>query len=213
MRTADSLQTSPTLIRSLAAPGNEEAWTVFVGRYSPLILQHCRASGLRDFDAEEVRSRVLLKLVRALAGLRYDPARTFRGYLRTVVNSALIGYWRERNRPGSTGSGCPDVSRKIDSVEMPDSLDELGVALEEDVTARLRLIEQAVERVRSTVKTDTWRAYWLTAIEDRTAPEAALELDKSVGAIYMAKHRVAALLIAEGKALAGRETANHGERP
>ena len=213
MRQADSLQTSPTLLRSLATPGNEAAWTTFVDRYSPLILRHCRAGGLRQADAEEVRSRVLFKLIKALASIRYDPTRTFRGYLRTVVHTVLIGYWNEQNLPGAKGSGCPEISSRLDSVAMPTSLDELGETLEDDVTSRLRMIEAVVERVRCAVKPDTWQAYWLTAIEGQTAADAGTALGKSVGAIYMAKHRVAAMLGAEGRVLVEHALPNREELP
>lgn len=191
--------TSPTLLAALAGPADEAAWRTFVDRYAPLVLDHCRQAGLRAADAEEVRDRVLAKLVTALARMRYDPARSFRGYLRAVVRSAAAGYWKEQGRPGATGLGGDDP--------LPDGpaavgADALGEAVDAAVSAQLELVARVVARVRRAVRPDTWQAYWQTAVDGVAAPAVARELGKSVGAVYMARHRVAGLLAAEGKALA-----------
>ena len=194
--------TCPTLLAALAGPTDEAAWRTFVDRYGPLVLAHCRRAGLRAADAEEVRDRVLAKLVTALARLRYDPARSFRGYLRVVVRSAAAGYWKERGRPGATGLGG---HHRLPDRPAADRADALGEAVEEAVSARLELVARAVCRVRRAVRSATWRAYWRTAVDGVPAPAVARELGRSVGAVYMARHRVAGLLAAEGEALARGE--------
>jgi RNA polymerase sigma-70 factor (ECF subfamily) len=44
--------------------------------------------------------------------------------------------------------------------------------------------------VRGDVEPETWRAFELTVIENRSIDEAAVELDKSVGTIYAARSRI-----------------------
>jgi len=44
--------------------------------------------------------------------------------------------------------------------------------------------------VRGDVELETWRAFELTVIENRTIDEAAAELDKPVGTIYAARSRI-----------------------
>src|SRR4051794_3786436 len=72
MSTPDAPSTSSGLLRLLAA-ADEAAWMTFVERYSPLIDDTCRAARLRQADIDEVRSRVLYGLVRALQNFQYDP--------------------------------------------------------------------------------------------------------------------------------------------
>jgi RNA polymerase sigma-70 factor (ECF subfamily) len=44
--------------------------------------------------------------------------------------------------------------------------------------------------VRDRFEDSSWRAFWLTAVEGKAAPEAARALGLTVGAVYTAKSRV-----------------------
>jgi RNA polymerase sigma-70 factor (ECF subfamily) len=44
--------------------------------------------------------------------------------------------------------------------------------------------------VRRDVEPETWRAFELTVIENRSIDEAAVEIDKPVGTIYAARSRI-----------------------
>lgn len=189
MSATSSPPTSPTLLRLLAVAGSEAAWEAFVAAYSPVILAHARRAGLSDADAEEVRSRVLVKLVAALRTLRYDPARSFRGYLRAAVRTAVADWWAEHD--GLTELPDPD--------RLPAPMGELGDLLDDRLSARLAMAGRVLERVQRLVRPDNWRAYWRTAIDGVPAAEVADELGKTVGAVYQAKHRVAGLLRQEGQ--------------
>ena len=46
------------------------------------------------------------------------------------------------------------------------------------------------EMVRGDVEPDTWRAFEMTVVENRSIDEAAVELDKPVGTIYAARSRI-----------------------
>ena len=46
------------------------------------------------------------------------------------------------------------------------------------------------ELVRGDVEPETWRAFELTVIENRSIDAAAVELDKPVGTIYAARSRI-----------------------
>jgi DNA-directed RNA polymerase specialized sigma24 family protein len=72
----------------------------------------------------------------------------------------------------------------------------------EEPGASLVLVHQAEEAqsaVRSRVDPETWRAYWMVAIEDRPIREAAESLGKSYTAIYNGYKRVDRMLRAEGE--------------
>ena len=55
-------------------------------------------------------------------------------------------------------------------------------------------VDLAMHRVERRVKPTTWTAFRMTAIEDRTAAEAAKELGMPIGTVFVAKHRVQKLL-------------------
>ena len=52
------------------------------------------------------------------------------------------------------------------------------------------VVGRALELIRGEFEERTWRAFWLTAIEDRAPKEVAIELGMSPGAVRVAKSRV-----------------------
>ena len=89
------MHTTPvSLLERLRQPGEQEAWRRFVALYTPLLFFWSRRLGLQDADAADLVQDVLVLLYRKLPGLAYDPRRSFRGWVRTV----LLNRWRERQR-------------------------------------------------------------------------------------------------------------------
>ncbi len=194
--------TSPTLMQALGLQGRDEDWRRFVAIYTPVIERFCRESGLSDHECDEVQSRVLMALTTALRGLKYDPAQSFRGYLRTCVINAIRRMAREKDRhPDSQGSGHEANQRFLERIPAAESVASLADEIEADLLARLKLVQNAMEAVRQKVTPDVWAAYWATAIDDQKAAEVAARLGKTVGAVYMAKNRVKKLLQEEGRRL------------
>src|SRR5262245_16444014 len=190
--------TSPTLLRALRGPDNDEAaWRTFLARYQPLIETWCRRAGLSAADADEVGSRVLAKLVQALRAFRYDPAHRFRSWLRTVVLNEVRTYRRDRGRrPGEQGSGDTAVHDRLEQAEGRGDFDALVRELEEGLARDQAAV---IGRVQARVDGRTWRVFWQTAVEARPAAEVAREQGLSVAAAYMGKSRVLAMLREEGR--------------
>jgi hypothetical protein len=70
----------------------------------------------------------------------------------------------------------------------------------DDVSSPLLSAASAVqEAVRSRVDAETWRGYWLIAIEDWTVREAADSLGKRYTAVYNGYRRVERMLRLEGQ--------------
>ncbi|MEJ7595622.1 MAG: hypothetical protein WKF77_29280 [Planctomycetaceae bacterium] len=59
---------------------------------------------------------------------------------------------------------------------------------------RRELFRWAADRVKSSVKEATWKAFWMTAVEERAAETVASELGLTTGAVYIARSRVLARL-------------------
>jgi DNA-directed RNA polymerase specialized sigma24 family protein len=190
MDSPDNPSTSPTLLALLRGSGCDEAWGRFVRLYQPLLDARCRAAGLQPADGDDVTARVLAKLVTALRSFEYDPARRFRGYLRTVVASALADFWADRvRRPGSVGNGGPDPLAAV-----PDPLHGLPDELDSRIHDDLQRARRVIDRVQAQVAEAHWQAYWRTAVDRRPAADVAAELGLTVAAVYMAKSRVGKLL-------------------
>jgi RNA polymerase sigma-70 factor (ECF subfamily) len=199
MSERDESDTSVTLLARLRLdPMDRQAWERFVDHYGPRILAWCRSWRLQEADAQDVAQSVMLKLVVRLQRFDYDPARSFRGWLRTVVRNA----WSDAlaaHRP-DVGSGESEVVALLHSQE---AREDLVRRLEQQFD--LELLEEAARRVRARVQPGTWEAYRLTDIEGLPGAEAAARLGMKATAVLMAKSNVLRMLGEEVRDLEGTE--------
>jgi RNA polymerase sigma-70 factor (ECF subfamily) len=196
MADAANVSTSPTLLGRLAcSPTDQAAWDEFVARYGPQIHGWCQRWGLQASDAQDVTQNILLELARQMRGFRYDPAGSFRGWLKTVAHRAWGKFVRARGRPG-LGSGDSAVAALLDSVAAGDDL----LQRFEEQSER-ELFEQAAARVRLRVQPRTWDAFRLLALEGRPGAEVAECLGMKVAAAYVAKSKARKLIEEEVRRL------------
>lgn len=180
MVSESGLRTSPTLLGRLrAAPNDEAAWAEFVERYGRVIYDWCRRQRLQEADAEDVTQGVLTKLAVHMRTFRYDPDRSFRGWLWTVTRNAVKDWCSTASK--SVAFDSDFFQRLAATDELPE---ELNRAFD------LELLDEAYARVRGQVLAKTWEAFRLTAVEGVSGPDAAARLGMSVGSVYMARSNV-----------------------
>jgi RNA polymerase sigma factor (sigma-70 family) len=196
----DPLKTSLTLLDLLRRnPKDQAAWSEFVARYGPRILQWCRGWKLQDCDAEDVTQDVLLKLNSAMARFVYDSSGSFRAWLKTLAHHAWCDLAGERRRAGiSAGDGR--VFELLTSLHAGDDLVE---QLEEEF--RREVMDHAMERVRQRVSVRTWDAFRLTALEGWSGAAAAERLEMKIARVYGARSTVKEMIREEIRSLEGFE--------
>jgi RNA polymerase sigma-70 factor (ECF subfamily) len=201
MTEANAVQTSLNLLNDLGNPNcREAAWATFLQRYQPLIYRWSRRNGLNHDDAEEISAAVLTRLVTALRDFVYDPARSFRGWLRKVVENEVRSLYRLRmRRPGDWGSGHPLVHSRLAEIVTPDPIPELVKLLDNSVARDMEDAEKIARCVQARVEPQTWQAFWLTAVGKESGRQVADRLGMTVGQVYQAKYRVGQLLDAEAR--------------
>jgi RNA polymerase sigma-70 factor (ECF subfamily) len=191
-------ETGPTLLGKLRQdPADQAAWGRFVGYYGPKLHRWCRQWGLQDADAQDVTQTVLVKLAEKMRSFRYDPARSFRGWLKTLTHHALSDFLESRRRPGR-GSGDDQILALLEKVE---ARADLVQRLEEEFDREL--LEEAMARVRLRVRPRTWEAFRLTALEGLSGAAAAERLGMKVATVFVAKSEVQKKLAEETRALDG----------
>jgi RNA polymerase sigma-70 factor (ECF subfamily) len=168
------------LLQRLRRPGEQQAWARFVQLYTPLLFYWARRAGLQEPDAADLVQEVLLTLVEKLPEFTYDPARSFRGWLRTL----LLNKWRNRRRRRTEQS----LAAAEDAEGVPLGPDVAEVFA--DAEYRQHLVGRALELMQTDFQPPTWRAFWECQVNGRPAAEVAAELGLSVGAVYVAKSRV-----------------------
>jgi RNA polymerase sigma-70 factor (ECF subfamily) len=172
-------------------PTDQQAWEVFVQRYSPTIYGWCRRWNLQEADAQDVTQNVLTILAVRMKTFTYDPQQRFRAWLHTVTRHAWSAFVE----------GCQRAPRSGDEREAAHLLE--SVPAREDLVRRLEerfdqeLLELAMEQVRLRVEAHTWEAFRLTALERQTAAEVAGQLGMKVATVYVARSKVQKMIRAE----------------
>src|SRR5271165_7395609 len=92
----DAGTTDPTLLNRLGDWRDHEAWVDFVTRYDPVIRSISGRYRLDAESTEELCQRVWIDLARRMRTYRYDPGKTFRGWLRRLCQSRAIDLLRKK---------------------------------------------------------------------------------------------------------------------
>jgi RNA polymerase sigma-70 factor, ECF subfamily len=140
---------------------------------------------VRGADADDVLQEVFRAAAEGVGAFRREHAGdSFRGWLYGITRNLLLAHFR-RSGPQPRASGGTDALLRFQ--EVPDAPEDT----EEDAGAELDgLWRRALELVRSEFEERTWRAFWLTAVEDRAPAAVAAEMGVSAAAVRMAKSRV-----------------------
>ena len=196
MNDSSAARTSPSLLGRLRQETRDEAaWGEFVRRYGAQILLWCRKWNLQEADAHDVAQTVLMKLADKMRSFTYDPARSFRAYLKTLTNYAMIDFLESRKRPGAAAGGSVALE-VLHTVEAREDLERrLNQAFDQE------LLEEAMELVKARVEPHTWEAFRLTAIDGLSGAEVAEKLEMKVATVFKARSKVQQMLQEEVKRL------------
>jgi RNA polymerase sigma-70 factor (ECF subfamily) len=198
MGAASESRTSVTLLARLRqVPPDQAAWGEFAERYGRKIYGWCRQWNLQEADAQDVTQDVLVRLAQKMQDFDYDPARSFRAWLKTVARHAWSDSWGGRKRVGAAGG-----SQVLDLLQTVEAREDLVARLEDEFDREL--LDEAMARVRTRVTPRTWRAFELMALEGLSGAEAAKVLEMKVAAVFIAKSRVQRHLQEELQKLEGR---------
>jgi RNA polymerase sigma-70 factor, ECF subfamily len=171
--------TPPSLLERLRQSPEQDGWEQFVDMYTPLLVAWTRRLGLSQHEAADLLQDIFTVLVEKLPSFRYDSAKSFRAWLKTL----LMNRWRNdlRKRAGVKEQG----DARLSEVAAADDLREF-----EDEEYRSYLVRRALELMRAEFQPTTWKACWEFVVRDRPATEVAAELGITINAVYLAKSRV-----------------------
>ncbi len=194
----DAGTTSPTLLDRLGDWRDHEAWVDFVTRYDPVIRFSCRRYRLDAESTEELCQQVWIDLARRMRSFRYDPGRTFRGWLRRLCQSRAIDLLRKKKANGVEWLEDQPAASLLQ--EPADGLDaDEGATSERPLL--LRLAEEIQDGVRRRVDERTWQVFWTVAVEGQSVREASEAAGMSYYAAFAARKRVGRMLREEGQRL------------
>jgi RNA polymerase sigma-70 factor (ECF subfamily) len=176
------MTTTPvSLLERLRRPNEQAAWERFAKLYTPLLCHWAHRLEVRGAEVDDLVQEVFIVLVKKLPEFRYDPNKSFRAWLWTVLTNKLHDRQRRQGVPNATAFGGkaldpigPDTAGAIDEAEY-----------------RRYLMRRALELMESEFQPATWKAFWECVVNERPAADVAAELHLTENAVYLAKGRVA----------------------
>ena len=191
------MDTSASLLDSLRAAPEEEAWRQLVEIYSPLIRNWLKRHGADLTDMDDVVQEVLVVVVRKIPEFRREPrAGAFRSWLRTITANCLHGHWKRQNRQPAAIGGS-DFGQIINQLQDPHS----GLSQQWEREHDQHVLTYLLQEIRGEVSESTWRAFQRFALDGLSADQTASELGMTPNAVFIAKSRVLSLLRQRGRGL------------
>jgi RNA polymerase sigma-70 factor (ECF subfamily) len=200
MRTVDDtpdtlIPTRQSLLGRLKRWDDQESWREFFNTYWKIIYRAAVRCGLSDAEAQDVVQETVITVAKKMEEFTYDPAKdSFKGWLLWLTRKkiALQFRRRERERTGprgdSAGGGSPS---EIESI--PDPAESALEALW-DAEWEENLTQAALARVKAQVSPKQFQVFSFSVLKGWPVAEVKRALDVSAAQVYLARHRVGALL-------------------
>lgn len=177
-------ETSQSLIARVKNRADEAAWTEFLGIYQPVVYRMAQRRGMQDADAQDVVQQVFTSIAKAIE--RWTPSDDrppFRAWLTTIARNAITK--KLARQPPDVATGSTSVADKLLAQADPaDTTDEIR-----DET-RLAMVRWAIAQVRPALTEPTWDIFVRTMLYGEEIADVAASTGRSIGAIYVIRHRV-----------------------
>jgi RNA polymerase sigma-70 factor (ECF subfamily) len=163
---------------------NSESWSRLVATFGPIVYRWCRASGVAESDAADVVQNVFASVARGIGSFQRQREKgSFRSWLATITRNKVRDHFRQQAKSAVAEGGTAAWQR------LQEQPDELSSTICPE-GARNAINQRVLESVRNEFEMTTWTAFWLTAVDGKTAAEASAEVGISMASVYQAKSRV-----------------------
>ncbi len=197
-RRDDSIRTRPSLLRRVKRWDDQASWEDFYATYKNIIRGAALQSGLTEAEADDVVQETFLEGAVKMPAFEYDPQRgSFKAWLLKLTRWRILDYLRKRRRaPVSLPAGAAEGSRTEPIERIPDPAGANVDAVLEQEWER-GLMQAALETVRRRADPEKYQAFNLYVHREWPAEKVAKTLGLSLNQVYLAKHRITAMLKAE----------------
>ena len=194
--------TRQSLLSRLKDLDDDRSWREFFHTYWKLIYATARRAGLSDAQAQDVVQETVISVCKHLPGFRYDPARgSFKNWMLGLTRWRILDRLRAGRsedrlfaRRNDTG-GATDVIEAVPDTSLP-GVDEVW-----DEEWERSLFQTAVQRVKATVSPKQYQIFDLHVIKQWPSKQVCEAMNVNAAQVYVAKHRITALIKKEVKAL------------
>lgn len=159
-------------------------WSRLVETFGPIVYRWCRTSGVAERDSPDVVQEVFSSVARGIADFeRKKESGSFRSWLATITRNQVRDHFRKLAIREQAEGGTEALDRLQ---QKADSLDE---SIDGDSISS-PLVRQVLKSVQAEFEPTTWRAFWMTTIENQPAASVAETTGLSIASVYQSKSRV-----------------------
>lgn len=177
--------TSLTLLSRLRADDGE-AWQRLVDLYGPFLLGRLKRNGLTESDAEDVLQDIFATVARKIGDFRRDqPGDSFLHWLQTITSSRMLDFLRRQKRT-LLAAGGSSMHQQLEQIPDPLASEDWST----DLHAQQSVLARSLQLLKTEFHENTWRSFWLFAIDGKTTDEISQELGMNGGAIRQARSKV-----------------------
>jgi RNA polymerase sigma-70 factor (ECF subfamily) len=195
------IPTRDSLLNRLKDWQDDASWRDFFNTYWKLVYGVALKAGLTEQEAQEVVQETVITVSRRIAEFKYDPAIcSFKTWLLNLTRWRIIDQIRKRP-PAGAGHLQFDHNARTATIErVPDPA---GFDLETvwNKEWEQQILLTAVQAVKRKVNPEHYQIFHLCVFKEWPVGKVIRELGVSATRVYLAKHRVSALLKREIKAL------------
>jgi RNA polymerase sigma factor (sigma-70 family) len=199
-------KTRKSMIERLANWEDQKTWDEFYKRYWRLIYSVALKSGLRTEEAHDVVQETILTVAKQQKEQRYDPkAGSFKSWLLQQTRWRIGDSFRKRKKDTATTSpGWESDDRTTGTLDR--FADPEGNHLEQlwDLEWKKSLTDRALASVKLRVSPKQYQIFDCYVVKGWDVSQVRKELGVSLAQVYLAKHRVGALVKKELLALSDK---------
>jgi len=192
---ADPDATRSSLVNRLRNWQDQSGWQVFFDRYWKLIYAVAVKAGLTDAEAQDVVQETVVAVAKQMREGGYDRDKSsFKNWLCLITRRRIVDHFRRRSDVKKRSLTSSDDTSRTDTVaRLPDPASlELEAVWDEEW--RKNLVDAAIERVKKQVAPKQFQIFDLAVLKDLPVREVTKLLKVNTAQVYLARHRVSALV-------------------
>jgi RNA polymerase sigma factor (sigma-70 family) len=199
----DPAATRSSLLRRLRNWDDHGSWQDFFDTYWKLIYSVAIKAGLSEAEARDVVQETVLAVAKQMRENGYDRTRSsFKNWLCLITRRRIIDHFRKRTDPKllATPQSSDETTRTDPIARVPDPASlKLDAVWEEEW--QKNLLDAAIERVKQQVTPKQFQIFDLSVLRELPVAEVKTILKVNAAQVYLARHRVGALIKNEVKRL------------
>ncbi len=195
------IPTRRSLLSRLKNWEDQDSWQDFFDTYWKLIYSVALRSGLTESEAQEVVQETVISVAKKISEFKYDPKiGSFKSWLLHTTQWRIADQFRKRGPAFQRKGRQTNTSATATIDRIPDSAGVDMEALWEEEWKK-NLFEAALERIKPQVNAKHFQIFDLYVVKKWPASRVVKMLGVNFGQIYLAKHRIAAMIKKEIKVL------------